>query len=202
MRSTASLTALLLSSLLLANGVAGEKFEIDVAHSNVLFTVRHMVISKVTGEFKHFSGTIVYDEKDISQSSVNVTIKVTSIDTENEARDKHLRSDDFFNAAQDSLITFTSKKIEKKGEGLVAVGDLTIRGVTREIALPFTILGTINDSWGNKRLAVEASTTINRFDYGVKWDKALEGGNLIVSRDVNITLNVQAIAKPAEAPKL
>ncbi len=202
MRFTASLTALLLGSLLLANGIAGEKFEIDVSHSNVLFTVRHMVIAKVTGKFKDYSGTIVYDEKDLSKSSVNVTIKVASIDTENEARDKHLRSDDFFNAAQDSLITFTSKRIEKKGEGFVAVGDLTIRGVTREIVLPFTILGIINDPWGNKRLGVEASTTINRFDYGVKWDKALEGGNLIVSKDVDIKLNIEAIAKPAEAPKL
>jgi len=202
MRTAASLTGLLLSSLLLANGVAGEKFEIDASHSNVLFTVRHMVIAKVTGKFKDFSGTIVYDEKDISKSSVTVTIKVASIDTENENRDKHLRSDDFFNASQDSVITFTSRKIAKQSEGYVAIGDLTIRGVTKEIALPFTILGTIKDPWGNKRLAVEASTKINRFDYGVKWDKTLEGGNLIVSKDVDINLNIEAIAKPAEAPKL
>ncbi|MDZ7265942.1 MAG: YceI family protein [candidate division KSB1 bacterium] len=202
MRFTTSLSALLLGSLLLANGVAGEKFEIDASHSNVLFTVRHMVIAKVTGKFKDFSGTIIYDEKDLSQSSVNVTIKVASIDTENEARDKHLRSEDFFNAAQDSLITFTSRKIEKRGEGFVAVGDLTMRGVTKEIVLPFTLLGTIKDPWGNKRLAVEARTTINRFDYGVKWDKTLEGGNLIVGKEVEVNLNIEAIAKPAQAPKL
>ncbi|MCG3155572.1 MAG: Protein YceI [bacterium] len=202
MRFKTPFVLLLVGGLLLSNSFATEKYEIDVAHSNVLFTVRHMVIAKVTGEFKDFSGTIVYDEKDLSKSSVSVTIKVASIDTENEARDKHLRSDDFFNAAQDSLITFTSKRIEKRGEGFMAVGDLTIRGVTKEIMLPFTILGMINDPWGNKRLAAEASTTINRFDYGVKWDKALEGGNLIVSKDVDISLNVQAIAKPADAPKL
>lgn len=184
---------------LFATGIfAGEKYEIDRSHSNVGFTVRHMMISKVNGEFKDFSGTIVYDEKDITKSSVNVTIKTASIDTENERRDTHLRSDDFFNAAVDSVITFVSKKVEKQGDGYVAIGDFTLRGVTKEIALPFTILGTLTEQNGNKRLGVEAKTTINRFDYGVKWDRAFEPGNLVVANEVAINLNIQAIAR---APK-
>ncbi len=193
----------LLSSTILAlfavHGWAGEKFQIDPTHSNVGFTVRHMAIAKVSGEFKKFSGTIVYDAQDLTKSSVNVMIHTASIDTENEDRDNHLRSDDFFNAAKDSVITFVSKKIEKKGDGFVAIGDFTLRGVTKEIALPFTILGTIKDQRGDTRLGVEAKTTINRFDYGVKWDRAFEPGNLVVGKDVDITLNLEA--KTAKAPE-
>ena len=187
-------------TLLAVNSFAQEKFDIDPSHSNITFTVRHMVVAKVSGEFKKFSGTIVYDAKEVAKSSVNVTIKVASIDTENEGRDNHLRSGDFFNAATDSLITFVSKKIKKKGKGYIATGDFTLRGVTKEIELPFTILGTIKDQRGDTRLGVEAKTTINRFDYGVKWDRALEGGNLIVSKDVeiNLTLEAKSQATPAK----
>jgi len=185
-----------------ANSFAQEKFDIDVTHSNVTFTVRHMVVAKVSGEFKKYSGTIIYDAKDITKSSVNVMIKVASIDTENEGRDNHLRSGDFFNAATDSLITFVSKKIKKKGKGYIATGDFTLRGVTKEIELPFTIFGTIKDQGGDTRLGIEAKTTINRFDYGVKWARALEGGNLVVSKDVDIILNIEAKApKTLEAQK-
>ena len=185
--------------LLAANSFAQEKFEIDPSHSNVGFTVRHMVVAKVSGEFKKYSGTIIYDAKDVTKSSVNVMIKVASIDTEHEGRDNHLRSADFFNAATDSLITFVSKKIEKKGDGYVAIGDFTLRGVTKEIALPFTILGTIKDQRGATRLGIEASATINRFDYGVKWDNALEGGNLVVSKEVAINLAIEAKTQAAQA---
>lgn len=110
MRFTKSLMTLFLVGAFAFNGRAGEKYEIDASHSNVGFTVRHMVVAKVSGSFKKFSGTIVYDEQDITKSSVAVTIKATSIDTDNERRDNHLRSGDFFNAATDSLITFVSKK--------------------------------------------------------------------------------------------
>lgn len=198
MRFTKSLMTLFLVGAFAFNGRAGEKYEIDASHSNVGFTVRHMVVAKVSGSFKKFSGTIVYDEQDITKSSVAVTIKATSIDTDNERRDNHLRSDDFFNAATDSLITFVSKKIEKRGEGYVAIGDLTLRGVTKQIELPFTVLGKIKDPWGNTRLGVEASTSINRFDYGVKWDNKIADGSFIVSEKVDITLTIEAIAA---APK-
>lgn len=180
---------------------AGEKFEIDASHSNVGFTVRHMVVAKVSGSFKKFSGTIIYDEQDISKSSVSVTIKTASVDTDNERRDGHLRSGDFFNATTDSIITFASKKIEKRGEGFVALGDFTLRGVTKQIELPFTILGKIKDPWGNTRLGIEASISINRFDYGVKWDNKIADGNLVVSDKVDITLTIEAIAAAPKPPE-
>jgi len=199
MRFTKTVLMLFAAGLFATSGLAAEKYEIDPSHSNVNFTVRHMAIAKVTGGFKTFSGTIIYDEQDVTKSSVNVTIKVASVNTGDEGRDKHLRSDDFFNAAVDSVITFVSKKIEKRGDSHVAIGDFTLRGVTKEIELPFTILGTIKDQRGNKRLGVEAKTTINRFDYGVKWDRAFEPGNLVVANEVTITLNLEA--RTPEAPK-
>jgi len=177
-----------------ATGFAQEKYEIDPSHSNVTFTVRHMVVAKVSGGFKEFSGAILYDEKDITKSSVNVTIKTASINTQNERRDNHLRSEDFFNAAKDSVITFVSKKVEKRGEGFVAVGDLTMRGVTKPVELPFTILGKIEDARG-KRIGIEAALTVDRFDYGVKWDRTIESGGLVVSKEVNINLTVEAISR-------
>jgi polyisoprenoid-binding protein YceI len=184
--------------LFIVPGFAGEKFQIDPTHSNISFTVRHMAIAKVNGEFKKYSGTIVYDDKDITKSSVNVVIHTASIDTENENRDNHLRSEDFFNVAKDSVITFVSKRIEKKGDGYVAIGDLTLRGVTKEVALAFTIFGTVKDQGGDTRLGVEAKTTINRFDYGVKWDRTFEPGNLVVGKDVDITLNIEAKTPKAQ----
>ncbi len=198
MRFTKAITALFVFGLFTVNSRAGEKFEIDATHSNINFTVRHMVVAKTSGKFKQFSDTIVYDEQDITKSSVSVTIKTASVDTESERRDGHLRSPDFFDVATDSTITFTSNTIEKRGEGYVAIGDLKIRGVTKQVEISFAILGKIKDPWGNTRLGVEASTSINRFDYGVKWDNKMDNGSLIVSDKVDITLAIEAIAA---APK-
>ncbi|MDZ7361072.1 MAG: YceI family protein [candidate division KSB1 bacterium] len=175
-------------------GLAQQKFEIDRSHSNIGFTVRHMLVAKVSGSFTDFSGTILYDEKDITKSSVNVTIKTASINTQNERRDNHLRSEDFFNAATDSVITFVSKSVKKSKGGYIAVGDLTIRGVTREIELPFNIIGTIKEPRGT-RMGIEAAMTLNRFDYGVKWDRKLDNGGLVVSNEVQINVAVEAIAR-------
>jgi polyisoprenoid-binding protein YceI len=181
--------------LLLGNisSIAGETYRVDPAHSMVTFTVRHMVIAKVTGRFTDFSGTIYFDEKDISRSWAKGSIKVASIDTDNEKRDDHLRSADFFDAAKYPEITFATKKIVKKGEDLVAVGDLTIKGVTKEVEIPFKVLGVITDPMGNKRLGLEASLTINRQDFGVNWNRTLDSGGVVVSNTVHIQLNVEAI---------
>ncbi len=176
-----------------ANSFAQEKFDIDASHSNVGFTVRHMVVAKVSGGFKEFSGTIMYDEQDITKSSVNVSIKAKSINTQNERRDGDLRSPDFFNTDTDSMITFASKSVKKSGDGYVATGDLTIRGVTKTVDLPFQILGVRKDARG-ARMGIEATMTINRFDYGVKWDRALDDGSLVVGKDVQINLTVEAVA--------
>jgi polyisoprenoid-binding protein YceI len=183
-----------LGSFAAAGFAQPEKYEIDPSHSNVSFTVRHMVVAKVSGGFKDFSGTILYDENDVTKSSVNVTIKTGSINTQNERRDNHLRSEDFFNAAKDSVITFVSKKVEKKGNGFVATGDLTMRGVTKQVELPFTILGKIEDARG-KRLGIEAGLKLDRFDYGVKWDRTMDSGGLVVSKEVDVNLTVEAISR-------
>lgn len=192
MRFRNIIAVMLAITLLTVNSFAAEKFEIDKTHSVISFTVRHMSIAKVTGRFGEFSGTIHYDEQDVTKSSVTVTIKTASIDTGNDSRDNHLRTGDFFNAPTDSLITFTSKKIEKQGESYVAVGDFTLRGVTKEVNLPFTILGTVKDQHGNTRIGIEASLTLNRFDYGVKWDKKFDESNLIVGENVEIYLAIEA----------
>jgi len=130
---------------------------------------------------------------------VRVTIKTASIDTGNADRDNHLRSPDFFDAAKYPEITFASTRIEKRGDEYVCIGTLTIRGVSREVAIPFRILGVVRDQRGNTRLGVEAGLTINRLDYGVSWSRALEGGGLVVGNDVKIELNVQAIKRAAPA---
>jgi polyisoprenoid-binding protein YceI len=197
MRFKTAFISVFVLGLMAVNGVAQEKYDIDASHSNVNFTVRHMVVSKVSGGFKEFSGAILYDEKDISKSSVNVTIKTASVNTQNERRDTHLRSADFFDAENNPDITFVSKKIEKRNDGHVAIGDFTMRGVTKEIELPFTILGKQKTQRGTV-MGIEAKTTLNRFDYGVKWDRALDDGGLVVGKDVEITLTVEALA-PSKA---
>ena len=129
--------------------VAGGKYNIDPSHSNLQFAVKHMVISDVKGTFQDFSGTVVYDEEEIGNSSVRITIKTESLNTGNDDRDNHLRSPDFFDAGQYPEITFQSKAIRKSGSGFVAAGTLTMHGVTKEIELPFEILGKVTDPWGN-----------------------------------------------------
>ncbi len=176
-----------------------DEFAIDPVHSSVEFSVRHMMVTNVRGRFREFSGTILYDDKDITKSSVRVVIKTASIDTGNADRDNHLRSPDFFDAAKYPEITFVSTRIEKRGDEYVCIGTLTIRGVSREVAIPFRILGVVKDQRGNTRLGVEAGLTINRLDYGVSWSRALEGGGLVVGNEVKIELNVQAIKRAAPA---
>jgi len=195
MRFKTILPALLAMALLTVNSYAADKYEIDKNHSAIGFTVRHMVIAKVTGKFKEVSGTILYDAQDVTESSVNVVIKTASIDTDNESRDNHLRSGDFFDSSVDSLITFASKKIEKKNDGFVAVGDFTLRGVTKEISIFFKILGTVKDQRGDTRLGIEANLTINRFDYGVKWDRKFDETSLVVGELVDINLLIEAVSK-------
>lgn len=182
---------------LMWTGVAwsADNYVIDPVHSTVGFAVRHLVISNVKGKFKEFSGTIAYDPQDITKSSVAVTIKAASIDTGDDDRDKHLRSADFLAADQYPEIKFVSKRIQKKGSGYVCVGDLTIRGVTREVAIPFKITGTIKDPWGNTRLGAEGSLSINRQHYGVSWNRNLDAGGVVVGDTVNIELIVEAIKK-------
>lgn len=197
MKALRILTASLAVVLLCAPAWSADEFVIDPVHSSIEFSVRHMMVTNVRGRFREFSGTILYDEKDITKSSVRVTIKTVSIDTGNENRDNHLRSPDFLDAAKYPEITFVSTRIEKRGEDYVCIGTLTIRGISREVAIPFRVLGMVKDPRGSTRLGVEAGLTINRLDYGVSWSRALEGGGLVVGNEVKIELNVQAIRRAA-----
>jgi polyisoprenoid-binding protein YceI len=179
--------------------VPGGAYNIDPAHSLIGFAVRHLEINWVEGRFKDFKGTINYDEKDVTKSSVEFTAKVASVDTEVEARDKHLRTADFFDAEKYPEMTFRSTRVERKGkDGYVLHGDLTLRGVTKPVALPFTMTGAVKDPWGNTRFGVEAHTKINRRDFGVNYGNAFAGG-LDVGNEITIDLRLEAV-QPAPKP--
>ncbi|HYL93266.1 MAG TPA: YceI family protein [Alphaproteobacteria bacterium] len=186
---------------LLALGVsafAADEYKIDPVHSTVAFSVKHMVINTVHGRFNDYAGQILYDDKDPSKSSVNVTIKSASINTDNTQRDNHLKSNAFLDVANFPEITFKSKSVEKKADGFVAHGTLTIRGVAKDVDLPFKINGPIAVGGGNSLLGAEAALTINRQDYGVSWSQSMSAGELVVANDVRIDINVEAkLVKPA-----
>jgi polyisoprenoid-binding protein YceI len=161
---------------------------IDKAHSQVGFEVDHMVITTVDGNFTDYDVKLTFDPNDLSTFSVEAVIKIASINTENEKRDNHLRSDDFFNAEKYPEMIYKSNKVVKDGEGYVAKGTLTIRGVTKEVDLPFTVKGPIKDPWGNTRIGIDASAQINRQEFGVQWSKTMDGGGLVVSDEVEINI--------------
>ena len=180
--------------------VSGGDYKIDPAHSIVGFAIRHLEINWVEGRFKDFDGTIHYDEKDVTKSSVEFTAKIESIDTGVAPRDKHLRTADFFDAEKYPELTFKSTGVERKGkDGYVLRGDFTLRGVTKQVALPFTITGAIKDPWGNTRFGINAETKINRRDYGFTWGKAMESGGFDVGDEVTINLQLEAV-KPTPKP--
>ena len=168
---------------------------IDKTHSDLTFQVRHL-LTKVRGSFSDFSGTIRFDEEQPEDSSVTLTIDAATVDTNNADRDQHLRSDDFFAVHTFPTITFSSARIVRRSADAYDVtGTLTIRGVAREITLPVTYLGTATDPWGNARTAFESEITINRKDFGLVWNAALETGGFLVGDDVRISLSIQAIAE-------
>jgi polyisoprenoid-binding protein YceI len=170
-------------------------FAIDKTHSEATFQVRHLV-TRVRGHFSDFAGTISFDAAKPEASSVNFTINAASVDTAVTDRDNHLRSQDFFHVEQHPHITFASSSITSKGDGEFDVrGTLTIRGVSKEVTLPVTYLGEAKDPWGNSRIGFEAETTINRKDYGLLWNAALETGGFLVGDEVKIALQIQAIAQ-------
>jgi polyisoprenoid-binding protein YceI len=187
-------TVACLMSLLVAGGaLAADAYVTDTVHTLVGFTVQHFVISKVRGKFNEFHGMIVYDENDITKSSMKGTIKVASIDTDDEERDDHLRSADFFDAVHYPEIIFASKKVEKRGKGYILIGDLTIRGITKEVAVPFVITGKIVDPRGKMRIGFEASLRMNRKDFGVAYHRLMDNGGLVVGDTVDIELIGEAI---------
>jgi len=170
-------------------------YAIDKMHSEVTFQVRHL-LTKVRGRFSEFSGTVRLDEDHPEQSSATLTIDASSVDTGTADRDTHLRSDDFFAVGTHPTLTFKSSRVVRTGdETYDVVGRLTIRGVAREITLPVTYLGTAKDPWGNVRAGFETSLTVNRKDFGLTWNAALETGGFLVGDEVRINLSIQAIAQ-------
>ena len=177
--------------------VPGGDYNIDPAHSVIGFSIRHLEIAWVEGRFKDFKGTIHFDEKDLAKSSVEFAAKVESIDTGVEQRNAHLRTADFFDVAKFPEMTFKSTRVERQGKDkYVLHGDFTLKGVTKQVSLPFTVTGAIKDPWGNTRFGVQAQTKIDRRDYGITWGKALENGGLDVGNEVTIELQLEAV-KPA-----
>jgi polyisoprenoid-binding protein YceI len=168
-------------------------YSVDEAHSSIGFKVRHLGITNVSGRFADFEATVRMDPEDLSTLETTATIQVGSVDTGVEKRDGHLKSDDFFDAANHPVITFVSKGVRNvEGDEFELVGDLTIRGTTREVVLDGTYLGSASMGESH-RIAIEASTEISRFDYGLKWDAVTELGGLIVSEKVRIILEIQAV---------
>jgi polyisoprenoid-binding protein YceI len=178
---------------------ANSTWQIDPQHSSAQFAVRHLGLSTVRGAFSKLSGTMVLDDQDITKSSVEVSIDVNTVDTREPDRDKDLRSERFFDAAHYPSMTFKSKKVEQIAPGKLKVtGDLTIRGTTKEVVLEVDgPTAPVKDPWGNQRLAATATTKVNRQDFGVKWNAKLDNGGVVVGDDVNITIDVELIQKPA-----
>jgi len=207
-------SSLLLAAVFVAAGViapsvsvAADTWQIDPAHSAAQFSVTHLMISTVRGEFGTMSGTIEYDGKDVASIKVDVTIDATSISTRNDYRDKDLKSDHFFDVAKYPTLTFKSKKIVAGKDGAFQlVGDLTMHGVTKEVTLDATAPSKIiKGARGESRVGASATTKINRRDFGLNWSATVEGVGLVVSDAVSITIDLEAmfaptVAEPPAAP--
>lgn len=178
--------------------MAAETWNFDLAHSHVAFSVRHLMISKVTGHFRVWGGTLFVDEEHPEKSSVTVEIDSTTIDTKEAQRDDHLRSADFLDAATHPKITFRSTRVKKLDESHYQIyGELTIRATTREVVLDAEYLGRAKDPWGGERIGFSATTSIDRKDYGLTFNVPLEGGGVLVGDKVTITLEIEAVRQAA-----
>jgi polyisoprenoid-binding protein YceI len=171
---------------------AQTNWNVDAAHSNIRFTVDHLVISEVEGSFKKFNGSIATQNADFNNAVINFTADVNSINTDNEGRDKHLKSDDFFNAEKYPQLIFKSTSFSKlSGNQYELKGNLTIRNVTKPVTFKVTYGGTVKDPWGNIKAGFKASGSVNRFDYGLKWNSLTEAGGAVVGKDIAIDLKFE-----------
>lgn len=198
-----NLTKIALSSLFalfvatMATAQTTQKWTVDKVHSSVKFNITHLVISEVEGSFKVYDGSINNTKSDFSDAKIDFSIDVASINTDNQMRDDHLKADDFFNAKDFPKMTFKSSSFKKKsGNVYELTGELTIRDVTKKVKFEVTYGGTAKDGYGNTKAGFKANATINRFDYGLKWNALTEAGGATVGQDVRIVLNLQfALAK-------
>ena len=173
--------------------VKSTTWKIDPVHSNVEFAVKHLMISTVKGHFSDVDGEIVIANDDSTRSSVNATIKVASIDTRMPQRDEHLRSADFLDAANYPEITFQSTRITGNSSEFKLTGNLTIHGVTREITLDTTNEGSGKDPWGGERIGFSATTKLDRRDFGLTWNQAIESGGVVVGHELKVSIEIQAV---------
>lgn len=173
------------------------QWDFDLSHSSVNFHVRHLMVSKVHGRFTKWNGTLELDESDLTKSRLDVSIDAASVDTKEAKRDDHLRSADFFDVEKFPALTFKSTKIEKDGENYLVTGDLTIRGITKSVKLEVEGGGQVKDPWGGTRTGFSAKTSVNRKDFGLTWNVALEAGGFVVGDKIEITLEIEAIKKAA-----
>jgi polyisoprenoid-binding protein YceI len=174
-------------------------YTLDLAHTRIGFSARHAMVTKVRGQFNEFTGSVFLDAENPANSKVEITIKAASVDTRNADRDAHLRSNDFFAMEEYPEITFRSTHVEQASEDEYYVtGDLTIRGTTKPVTVNFQLTGSAADPWGNFRVGFEGQTTINRKDWGVSFNAAMEAGGVLVSEKVNLEFEVEAVkVKPA-----
>ena len=185
--------AVLAAALAMASPtLAADTYRLDKSHTTVGFQVRH-IFTMLGGKFQDFSGTIQVDRAKPESSSVEFTIQTASIDTNEPKRDEHLKSPDFFDAANQPTITFKSTSVKPAGKDAYEVtGDLTMRGVTKQVTLPVTFLGEGKDPWGNEKMGFELATTLDRKDYGINWNKTLDQGGLLVGDQVKVQISVEA----------
>lgn len=169
------------------------QYNIDAAHSDILFKVKHLMITTVTGQFNNFNGSFTAEAEDFSDAQAQFTADINSINTRNEQRDAHLKSNDFFNAEQFPQLSFTSTAFTKTAEGYVLAGNLTIRDITRAVELQVSYAGTMVDPWGQTKVGFEAEGVIKRKEFGLSWDAVTEAGGVVVSDEVKLQLNVQFI---------
>lgn len=182
--------------LLLPTAAIASEWVFDKDHSSVGFSVRHLMVTNVAGKFREFDGLVTLDDKDVTKSKVAVSVDVGSVDTDHQKRDDHLKSPDFFDAEKHPKMTFESTKVVKKGKKLQIHGNLTIRGTTKPVILQVDELtNVVKDPWGNTKRGAVAHTTINRTDFGLTWNKALETGGVVVGEDVKIELQLELVEK-------
>ncbi len=167
-------------------------YVIDAAHTTVDFIARHLMVAKVRGTFSGVTGTIVVGE-DPTHSTIEVAVDMASVTTRDEARDTHLRSSDFFEVERHPTMTYHASAVKPKGDGWIAEGELTIRGVTKVVPLAFEFLGAITDPWGGSRIAFSATAEIDREEFGLTWNAAIETGGVVVSRNIKIEIEAELV---------
>jgi len=194
MRSSSFALLLSVATLAPLAAASASEYSIDPSHSQAAFSVRHLMISNVRGEFGKTTGSVTVDDADITRSTVSATIDATTINTREPKRDGHLRSPDFFDTAKFPTITFKSTSVKKAGKDkLTVAGDLTMHGVTKPVTLEVTLTPELKSPFGDVRRGVQATTKLNRKDFGLTWNKALETGGVVVGDEVAVTLDVELV---------